>query len=67
MQQFRVYMNKINGMIKSGEKKPKSKSSGGLLSPSRSMPKQDKKEQQGMEVVAEFVKGIRAAREGFKK
>ena len=63
-QHFRVYFNKISSMVEKTATKPKST---GLLSPSGAMKKDDKKQQDAMETVAEFVKGIRAARKGFKK
>lgn len=63
-QHFRVYFNKINSMIEKTGTKPKST---GLLSPSGTMQKDAKKQQDAMETVAQFVKGIREARKGFNK
>jgi len=66
MQHFRTYMSKINSLIEKDKGKKKVKT-GGLLSPSAQMNKQEDKQQDAMAIVAEFVKGIRAAREGFNK
>jgi hypothetical protein len=51
-------------MVDDSKDAPKTK---GLLSPAGMMKKDEKKQKDAMETVAEFVKGIRAARKGFKK
>ena len=61
---FKSYYNKISSMVDKSKDAPKAK---GLLSPAGMMKKDEKKQKDAMETVAEFVKGIRAARKGFKK
>ena len=66
MKHFQVYFSKVNKEVNKEKSKPVKKQTG-LLSPEMPQGKDKDTQKDAVAVIAEFVKGIRAAREGFNK
>lgn len=64
MKHIQSYYNKIDSFLaqKSNKKQRASKAAKGLLAPSSTSSSEEKKKKNDMEVVAEFVQGIRDAK-----
>jgi len=65
MKSIEAYYNKINILLReqASKKKPSKKAAKGLLAPSGQKPVEGKKKKEDIEIIADYVQGIRDAKQ----